>query len=170
VSAETQKKRIADLVAAEWGRLVGTVRAWIDDTVERDAEDVVQDVVEHIYERTDLAEPIADLSAYLYRSLRNRVVDLYRRKRFVAESLVAEVVDTRWEAGAAAERHEERSRLFEAIDALPEPQREVLVATELEGRSFSDLAEEWDTPIGTLLARKHRAIRRLRKTLTGGTE
>jgi RNA polymerase sigma factor (sigma-70 family) len=55
--------------------------------------------------------------------------------------------------------------MFEAIEDLPEAQREVLVATELEGRSFRELAEEWEVPIGTLLARKHRAIRALRETL-----
>jgi RNA polymerase sigma factor (sigma-70 family) len=58
--------------------------------------------------------------------------------------------------------------MFDAIEDLPEAQREVLVATELEGRSFKELADEWNIPIGTLLARKHRAIRALRETLTGG--
>ena len=68
------------------------------------------------------------------------------------------------------DREEARETLFEAIDELPPAQREVLVATELEGRSFKELAEEWETPIGTLLARKHRAIRALKETLSGGIE
>jgi RNA polymerase sigma factor (sigma-70 family) len=169
VSAETQKKRIASFIADEWSRLVGYVRAWIADTAERDAEDVVQDVIEHLFEKADLAEPIVDLSAYLYRSLRNKVIDLYRRKRLVPAELAAEISDTHYEAAEVADRGEARKELFDAIDSLPEAQREVLVATELEGRSYSELSEEWDTPIGTLLARKHRAIRALRKLLTGGT-
>ncbi len=78
MSAETQKKRIASLIATEWTRLVGYVRAWIADTAERDAEDVVQDVIERLFEKADVTEPVADLTAYLYRSLRNKVIDLYK--------------------------------------------------------------------------------------------
>jgi RNA polymerase sigma factor (sigma-70 family) len=167
VSAETQKKRIAGFIATEWTRLVGFVRAWIADSAERDAEDVVQDVIENMFERADVTAPIADLSAYLYRSLRNRVIDLYRRPRRAAE-LPEELSDLRYEASEELDREETREELFAAIDELPQAQREVLVATELEGRSFKELAAEWNTPIGTLLARKHRAVRALRETLTGG--
>ncbi len=168
MSAEAQKKRIASFIAEEWHRLVGYVRARIEDTADRDAEDVVQDVIERIYQRADDEEPIADLSAYLFRSLRNRVIDLYRRKPAREEEEVGELFDLRYEAAQAMDREEANELLNEAIDALPSAQREVLVATELEGRSFKELAEEWQTPIGTLLARKHRAIRSLRDTLSGG--
>jgi RNA polymerase sigma factor (sigma-70 family) len=169
VSAESQKKRIAAFIASEWHRLVGSVRAWIDDAADRDAEDVVQDVLESLFEKADLIEPIADLSAYLYRSLRNRVIDLYRAKRPVTAELAEEISDSRYEAGEELDRAEARETMFAVIDALPDAQREVLVATEMEGRSYRELAAEWDTPIGTLLARKHRAVRSLRKSLTGGT-
>jgi RNA polymerase sigma factor (sigma-70 family) len=170
VSAEAQKKRIAELIANEWSRLVGYARAWIADTAERDAEDVVQDVIERMFERSDTAESIVDISAYLYRALRNRVIDLYRRRRPPAAELDAEIADTRYEATEAVERQETFKELFDAMESLPEAQRAVLAATELEGRSYEELAEEWETPIGTLLARKHRAIRALRKTLAGGAQ
>jgi RNA polymerase sigma factor (sigma-70 family) len=67
-------------------------------------------------------------------------------------------------------REDAEEALAEAIEELPAAQRNVLVATELEGRSFRELAEEWKTPIGTLLARKHRAVQALREQLTGGDE
>ena len=143
------------------------VRGWIADTAERDAEDVVQDVIERLFEKEDMGSPIVDLSAYLYRSLRNRVIDLYRKPRRSAE-LPEDLSDIRFEASEEMDREEAREALFDAIGDLPPAQREVLVATELEGRSFKDLAEEWQTPIGTLLARKHRAIQALRESLTGG--
>ena len=165
MSAETQKRRIAAFIGTEWHRLVSYVRAWIADTAEMDAEDVVQDVLERMFEKADVTEPIADLSAYLYRSLRNRVIDLYRRPKRSAE-LPEEIEDLRTEVGESLEREEATQAMFEAIEDLPEAQREVLVATELEGRSFRELAEKWEVPIGTLLARKHRAIRALRETLT----
>lgn len=168
VSAETQKKRVASFITAEWSRLVSYVRGWIADTSERDAEDVVQDVIERFLEKDDdMGAPIVDLSAYLYRSLRNRVIDLYRKPKRTAE-LPEDLSDIRFEASEGMDREEAREALFDAIDDLPPAQREVLVATELEGRSFKDLAEEWKTPIGTLLARKHRAMIALRETLSGG--
>jgi RNA polymerase sigma factor (sigma-70 family) len=167
VSAETQKARIAGFIATEWHRLVGYVRAWIADTADRDAEDVVQDVLERMFVNAESTEPIADLSAYLYRSLRNRVIDLYRKPKRTAE-LSEEIADIRYDVVEALDREEATEALFDAIGDLPEAQREVLVATELGGRSFKELAAEWNVPIGTLLARKSRAVRALRETLTGG--
>ena len=169
MSAETQKKRIAGFITAEWSRLVAYVRAWIADSAERDAEDVVQDAVTGLFERAETSDAIADLSAYVYRSLRNRVIDLYRRPKRTAE-LPEEISDLRYDAFEGLDREEAREELFAAIDELPPAQREVLVATELEGRSFKELAEEWKTPIGTLLARKHRAMAALRLALSGGME
>ncbi len=169
MSADTQKKRIADFLAAEWHRLVGYVRSWIEDSADRDAEDIVQDVVTGIFEKADVTAPIADLAAYFYRSLRNRIVDAYRAAPKKTVALTEPVLDERYEASLQAEWKENRERLFNAIDALVPAQKAVLVATELEGRSFRELSEEWDVPIGTLLARKHRAIHALRKALEGGT-
>lgn len=167
MSAETQKKRIAGFIATEWGRLVSYVRAWIADTADRDAEDVVQDVLERMFDAADDAQPIVDLSAYLYRSLRNRVIDLYRKPKRTAE-LSEEIADIRYDVEVALDREEATEALLDAIEDLPEAQREVLVATELGGRSFKELAAQWNVPIGTLLARKSRAVQALRETLTGG--
>ena len=169
MSADTQKKRIADFIATEWHRLVGYVRSWVEDNADRDAEDIVQDVITGIWEKADVTAPIADLGAYVYRSLRNRIVDVYRAAQRKAIALNEPVIDERYEASLAAEWKENQERLFGAIDSLVPAQKAVLVATELEGRSFRELSEEWDVPIGTLLARKHRAIHMLRKALEGGT-
>ena len=169
MSAETQKKRIAGFIATEWTRLVGYVRAWIADSADRDAEDVVQDVIANLFEKADVTAPIADLSAYLYRSLRNKVIDLYRKPKRTAE-LPEELSDLRYEVAEDFDRGQAREALFAAIEELSPAQREVLVATELEGRSYKELAAEWKIPLGTLLARKHRAMRALRETLTGGEE
>jgi RNA polymerase sigma factor (sigma-70 family) len=169
VSAEAQKKRIGVFLAAEWNRLVGFVRARIADGAEADAEDIVQEVMTGIFERADVTSVIVDLTAYVYRSLANRVVDSLRARR-PAAPLQDVLPDARYEASGQVEREEAQERLFAAIDGLPEAQRAVLVATELEGASYRELAERWDEPIGTLLARKHRALRALRKTLEGGVQ
>jgi RNA polymerase sigma factor (sigma-70 family) len=177
VSAEKQRKRFSEFLSKEWGRLVSYVRSWIADEADRDAEDIVQDVLAGIFERADVTAPIADLSGYVYGALHNRIVDAYRVKRRTVSmdaatadaeggSLYDVVADLRYEASAEGEKKELRDGLFTAIENLPADQRAVVVATELEGRKFRELAEEWGTPIGTLLARKHRAIKSLRAALT----
>jgi RNA polymerase sigma factor (sigma-70 family) len=165
VSAEQHHSRLSRFLAAEWRRLVASVRSWLADTAERDAEDVVQDVAVRLLESTELAEPIRDLSAYVYRALRNRVMDLYRRRRTASfgQSLPEELPDARAAVPGAGE--ELRQGLFAAIDRLPEAQRAVFLATELEGSSYRELSEKWGVPIGTLLARKHRAVKALRTAL-----
>jgi len=185
-SVNVEKQRtFSTFVRREWERLVAYVRYWIADEADRDAEDIVQDVLTGMFERQEVGEPIADLSAYVYRALRNRVVDGYRRKRRSvpldgdtedpdAGSLMEVLSDLRYEAAAEQEKKELRERVYEAIDGLGEDQRAVVIATELEGRTFRELSEEWGVPIGTLLARKHRAARKLRaalaKTLHGEEE
>jgi RNA polymerase sigma factor (sigma-70 family) len=172
VSAENQGTRISELIAREWGRLVGFVRSWIADTAEREAEDIVQDVLAGLFERADVTRPIANLTAYLYRSLRNRVVDEYRSRRGKpgreSRDLIETIVDPRSEVTGALEQAESRDQLFAALDRLPREQRDVVFATSLEGRGYREISEETGIPIGTLLARKHRAIRSLRKALEKG--
>jgi RNA polymerase sigma factor (sigma-70 family) len=183
VSAEREhRKRVAAFITREWDRLVAAVRSWIDDEADRDAEDIVQDVMEGLFERPDVTAPIRDLSAFVWRSLRNRVVDRFRSRR-AAVSLDAPgdggdgplreaVADSRSDADRIAEQRVLRQRIDTAIDGLGDAERAVFLATELEGRKFRELAAEWDTPIGTLLARKHRAVTRLRDALADleGTE
>jgi RNA polymerase sigma-70 factor (ECF subfamily) len=168
VSAETHRARIAEFIGREWHRLVGAVRSWIDDAADRDAEDVVQDVLERMLDVDDEPAPVADVSAYVWRSLRNRVVDLYRRPRRTAPLPDGEIADAAEGALEQIVRGDDVAEMLDAIEELPPAQREVLVATELEGRGFRELAAEWKVPLGTLLARKHRAVRALRETLTGG--
>jgi RNA polymerase sigma factor (sigma-70 family) len=176
VSAEREhRQRVAAFITREWDRLVGAVRSWIDDEADRDAEDIVQDVLAGLFERGDVTEPLRDLSAFVWRSLRNRVIDRRRARRVSvsldagagteAGSLGDTVADSRSDTGALVERRALGMRIDAAIESLGDDERDVFVATELEGRKFRELAATWDTPIGTLLARKYRAVRHLRTAL-----
>jgi RNA polymerase sigma factor (sigma-70 family) len=170
VSSKAQASGLAGFFAGEWRSLVRKVRLWLSDASEWDAEDVVQEAAASLFESADLTAPIRDLSAYVYRALRNRVVDLYRARRREAvhdPAILAEtLLDERADSGAILENQEVRERLFEAIEQLPARQREVFLATELEGFKYRELARQWHVPVGTLLARKHRAVQALRAALT----
>jgi RNA polymerase sigma-70 factor (ECF subfamily) len=73
--------KIAEFFRTEYRRLIRYVHRLIDDTAERDAEDIVQDVILNILDGIDVGRPIENLFAYVYQSLRNRVVDLFRKRK-----------------------------------------------------------------------------------------
>jgi RNA polymerase sigma factor (sigma-70 family) len=157
--------RLNELINREYGLMVRYVQKRIDASAEKEAEDIVQDVLLHLFERGDPAAPIENLAAYIYRSLRNKITDMFRR-RVDRVSLSDIVLPSPDDPGVRLERSQELDRLFRAMDELKEEETSLLLAHEFEGRSFQELSEDWDIPVGTLLARKSRAVSKLRKRLT----
>ena len=158
--------KLSEFFRAEYSRLVRFVRRRIDDAADRDAEDIVQDVMLSIFDKADFTAPIENLSAYVYQALRNRITDMFRKRKetvFIRELVRLSVNDTE----KIIERKELRGKIYDAIDTLSDDQRAVVIATEFESRSFRELSEEWRIPIGTLLARKSRALQKIKKELTG---
>ncbi len=143
-----------------------------------DAEDILQDVLFELVEATRAMRPIEQIGAWLVRVARNRIIDRFRTQRHdrstsepAAQSdgervLLEDLLPAR-DGGpeAAYARGVLLNELAAALDELPTEQRFVFVAHELEGRSFKDLAAETGLSVNTLLARKHYAVRRLRRRL-----
>jgi len=179
---EDLSKTVARFFANEKENLVRFVRQLIENTAERDGEDLVQDVMLGLFERADVTVPIENLASYVYRSLYNRIVDGYRRRKRLASldspapqaedsTLMESIADTKYDVGGELEKRETIERVYEAIDRLSPRLKSVLIATELEGRTFRELSLEWKVPLGTLLSYKHRAVRAVRAMLareTGG--
>jgi len=169
-----QRKRIGEFFRREKARLLAYVRKWIDETALMDSEDIVQDVALSVFDRADVSAPIENLSAYFYRALHNRITDSYRRKRKTlslnqntaeGKTFLDTLVDDRSTIYSEMEKEAARAALFGAIDELKPELRDVFTATELEGRSYRELEEEWDVPVNTLLSRKHRATQKLKAVL-----
>ena len=176
MSADSEKKRIAEFFRAEKNRLVYYVRRWVQDAADRDSEDIVQDVMVNIFNAADITAPIDNLSAYIYRSLYNRIVDVFRHKRPYLSlddtiderdflTLKDTLSDVRYDAQNELERKEIRAQIHGALDDLSFEQRQVFIATEFEGRSYRELSDLWDIPVGTLLSQKHRAVQKIRIAL-----
>ena len=142
-----------------------------------DGEDIVQEVMTNIFNMADVTITIENLAAYLYRSLRNRVIDYLRKKRPDIISLDQELFDgsdlslsdllpdTTPDTSDELEKKEMLHHMYAAIELLGEDERAVIFETEFEGRSFKELSEEWGIPLGTLLARKSRALEKIRQML-----
>ncbi|MGE3276557.1 MAG: RNA polymerase sigma factor [Vicinamibacterales bacterium] len=175
--ADDQDERIAEIVSREEGRLRGFIRRRVADS--RDAEDVLQDVFAELVEANRLLMPIEHVTGWLYRVARNRITDLFRKKR--PEPLAPSgdgnggelpgLEDLLAAPGGGPDAEYRRTRLLEALeralDELPALQREVWIAHELEGESFREMADRTGVGVNTLLTRKRRAVLHLRKRLAG---
>ena len=171
-----QDQRIGDVVAREGTRLRTFIRKRVADPL--DAEDVLQDVFYKLVEANRLLMPIDHVTGWLFQVARNRITDLFRKKRperfsemdvggEEGERLAFEDLLPSHDLGPEAEYF--RSALLEeledAIAELPSEQRQAFVAHELEGQSFAEMAAESGVSVNTLLARKRYAVLRLRERL-----
>lgn len=173
-----QDQRLAEVVEREQSRLRNFIRRRVPDA--RDAEDVLQDVFVELVRANRFLMPIDHVTGWLFRVARNRITDLFRRKR-----------PERFGGGAAGDEDGERLQLDDllpspdagpdalyargvlldelesALDELPAAQRDAFVAHELEGRSFKEIAAGTGVSVNTLLSRKRYAVRHLRERLQG---
>ena len=173
-----QDRQIAETIERERARLRNFIRKRVPDR--EDAEDLLQDVFFELVEAYRLVKPIEEVGAWLFRVARNRIIDRFRKKK--PQSLDAAPNPERAEdrgAGpledllpapdAGPEAAYALGVLLDELDAaleeLPEEQRFVFVAHELEGRSFRELASETGVAVNTLLSRKHYAVLHLRRRL-----
>jgi RNA polymerase sigma factor (sigma-70 family) len=142
-------------------RLINFVKKRVNSL--EDAEDIVQDVFS-VFAEGNLAETVEDISAWLYRAARNKIVDLYRKR-----SRVADTSELSGNEASYASNSEYSARFWEeletALSELPDEQRFVFEQNELEGKSFREIAEETGDKVNTLLSRKRYAVLYLRERL-----
>ena len=169
-----QDQLISQAVERDEPRLRSFIRKHVTDTNE--AEDVLQDVFYELIETYRLMKPVEHVTAWLFRVARNRMVDLFRRKKpgslntpVSAEEDGDTLEDLLPSADAGPEAAYARNLLLDALDEaleeLPEAQREVFVAHELMGKSFKEISAETGLSVNTLLSRKRYAVLHLRQRL-----
>ena len=180
-----QDRQISEIVVEERSRLRNFIRRRVPDP--SDVEDIVQEVFYELVEANRLLMPIDHVTGWLFRVARNRITDLFRKKKTETFSDAAgKTFGDFGDEGGEALRIEDllpspdagpealyvRSVLLDelelALDELPDDpygQREVFIAHELEGRSFKELSAESGVNINTLLSRKRYAVLHLRERL-----
>ena len=178
LTALRQDDQISEVVERERSRLRNFIRRRVPDPA--DAEDIVQEVFYELVEANRLLMPIEHVTGWLFRVARNRITDLFRKKKPENFSDAAvedengellQIEDLLPSPEDGPEALYVRSVLLDelelAMDELPEEQREVFVAHELEGRSFKELSAESGVSVNTLLSRKRYAVLHLREQLQG---
>jgi RNA polymerase sigma factor (sigma-70 family) len=176
IAMTEQDRQISEVVAEERSRLRNFIRKRVPN--EADVEDLLQDVFYELVEANRLLMPIEHVTGWLFRVARNRITDLFRKKRpeNFSDSAVEDedgellrIEDLLPSPDAGPEAIYFGNVLLDelefALDELPEDQREVFIAHELEGRSFKELSAESGISINTLLSRKRYAVLHLRERL-----
>ena len=177
ISAMTEQDRqIAEIVVKERPRLRNFIRRRVPDPAE--VEDIVQDVFYRLVEANRLLMPIEHVTGWLFSVARNRITDLFRKKKPETfsehvieddEGELLQIEDLLPSPDAGPEALYLRNALLDelelALEELPDEQREVFVAHELEGRSFRQMAEERGVSVNTMLSRKRYAVLHLRERL-----
>ena len=170
-------RRLSAEIERERPRLRNFVRKRVAN--DADVEDILQDVFSELVEAYRLMRPVEQVSAWLFQVARNRIVDLFRKRKTEAirdvprgdgdEDDALQLEDLLLSAEVGPEAEYLRDVLLDEMDAalseLPAEQRDVFIAHEMEGQSFKDLAAETGISVNTLLSRKHYAVRYLRRRL-----
>ncbi|MBP2656248.1 MAG: sigma70-ECF: polymerase sigma factor, sigma-70 family [Firmicutes bacterium] len=170
-----QQNEFINIFKQEQQKLVRYVRLKLTGISDMDAEDIVADVLFNVYNRVAADKPIENLVAYLYQSVKNKILDHFRQAQRPLSldaldkntdiSRVEKIVDTTIDVASLVEKKEFALRLRSALMSLEPKHRAVWVATELDGYTFKELELKWGEPLGTLLSRKSRATKALRKAL-----
>jgi RNA polymerase sigma factor (sigma-70 family) len=171
-----QEPQISKVIVEERSRLRNFIRKRVAN--EADVEDLLQEVFYELVEANRLLMPIEHVTGWLFRVARNRITDLFRKKSLETFSDAAvededgellQMEDLLPSPDAGPEALYVRNWLLDelefALGELPDEQREVFVAHELEGRSFKELSAESGVKVNTLLSRKRYAVLHLRERL-----
>ncbi len=174
-----QEREIQTAVKKEKTRLLNFIKSKVRNPI--DAEDILQDVFYQLVRTVQVNEPIDQISSWMFRVARNRIIDLFRKKKTESlESIAAKkgdegeslnIADFLPSNGASPEGEFARkviiAEIKEALSELPEEQSEVFEMHELDGLSFNQIAEITGESVNTLVSRKRYAVLFLRKRLKG---
>ncbi len=173
-----QNDRIGQIVKKEQKRLLDFIRNRVP--TQEDAEDILQDVFFQLSESYRLMKPIEQLSSWLFTVARNKITDLFRKKKPASFSSLTgfDQTDEDGEHSGIADfipdpdnleskylRQLILNKLDEALNELPKEQRDVFMLQEMEQKSFKEIAEMTGEPVNTLISRKRYAVLHLRERL-----
>lgn len=175
LAVEQNGKEIVDAAfRAESGRLLDFIRRRV--RTQEDAEDILSDVFAQLVSSYSVTNPIEKMTSWLFTVARNKIIDWYRKKRpnalppqFDDEGAPLNLEDILYDPAHSPDEVFSRSlvwtELSDALDELPDDQKDVFVMHELEGKSFKEITEITGESINTLLSRKRYAVLHLRERL-----
>lgn len=169
------KNKIKIFFKEEYNAMRSYIRSRINDAADRNADDIIQDVALKMLSRTDYSSPINNVAAFVYHSIKNKIIDTFRTKKSMnyyesdeADHFEAVISDfAKLFYGKSDNEYTEKMKkeLMKAISNLKPDYREIIIAVDFEAYTYQELSDEMHVPIGTLLSRRHRALSLLTKQL-----
>jgi RNA polymerase sigma factor (sigma-70 family) len=168
---------VSEIVYNYRNRLQGFIRKRVKS--EEDADDILQDVFYQLAEADQYLRPVEQIAAWLYTVARNRITDLYRKRKTDPlpeffddedeDNVLDELGELMFDEGSTPETEYLKSLIWVELDnalaQLPDEQRAVFELTEMKGLSFKDISAQTGTPVNTLISRKRYAVLFLREHL-----
>ncbi len=171
MASETEKnQQFKTFFNKEYHNLKAYVHSKIEDSADRDAEDIIQDVALKVLSRNQIL-PIQNIAGFFYHAVKNRIIDVMRQKKQNAhadddfEDQFSDFVALFYGETDNSYSEDMKIALKKAIFDLKPLYRDIIIAVEIEGYTYREISEETGIPEGTLLSRRHRAISILLKKL-----
>lgn len=164
MALETEKdQQFKTFFNKEYHNLKAYVHSRIEDSADRDAEDIIQDVALKVLSRNQML-PIQNITGFFYRAIKNKIIDILRQKpqnehaQDDFESQFSDFVASFYQTHEHAFSEHTKIALKNAIFELKPIYRDIILAVDIEGYSYREISEETGIPEGTLLSRRHRAV------------
>ena len=171
MTSETEKdQQLKTFFNEEYHNLMAYVHSKIEDSTDRDAEDIIQEVALKILSRKQIL-PVNNIAGFFYHSIKNKIIDLMRvKKRYTHaednfDNQFTDFVEQFYSDSDNTYSETMKIELKRAIFNLKPLYRDIILAVDIEGYSYREISEETGIPEGTLLSRRHRAISILLKEL-----
>jgi len=161
-------KKIENIYQKESAKMLSYIRKSLINRLEvYDEMDILQDTFYSLLNGIDSTKPIDNLTAYIYTSIRHKIVDIFRKKKLaiddqvpIDEIAIHDLVTEHFE------KQEVLETIYIALEHLPINQKEIFIKTEINGMTFQQISDETGLSINTLLSQKRYAIKKLRELLT----
>ncbi|PHR17209.1 MAG: RNA polymerase subunit sigma-24 [Fluviicola sp.] len=172
MTSETENKRkLESFFRDEYQSLKSYVNSRIRTSTDRDPEDIIQDVALRLFSGADRYAPINNVAGFVYHSIKNKIIDIMRKGKQTdndADGNELKLIEfTELLYGKSDNSYPEQmfEELKTAIMQLKKEYRDIILAVDFEGYSYSEISDETGIPQGTLMSRRHRAIALLHKEL-----
>lgn len=172
-SKKTNQNNLSDFFREEYHQLKGYVRSRLDDTVDSDAEDIIQDVALRLFSRSDDALPIGNIGGFVYHSLKNKIIDVMRTKKRTThdEKLLERELNENPVESFNTDTDDFQEKMIRGlrpiIMSLKPEYRDIIIAVDFEGYTYREISQQTGISQGTLMSRRHRALAQLNKKLNG---
>ncbi|MFD2727197.1 RNA polymerase sigma factor [Hyunsoonleella rubra] len=170
-------KKLNTFFSEEYHALNSYVNSRLKASVNRDAEDIIQDVALKLFSRADRYSPINNVAGFVYHAIKNKIIDVMRATSKTPPYPIEDIdfklnvfAELLYDTESQAYSEEMHRELKKAILGLKTDYRNIIIAVDFEGYNYREISEETGIPVGTLMSRRHRAISQLYKTLKSKKE